>query len=177
MFIEQEKEHPRVWPSGHILLKLKWQDCILCVLWEIKVLVLGIYTFWIGWPEYQTRWRYLTTKNHRIGKIKLDKPEPLRILALVREFGILLSLIWQRKVWSFISTLNTNCDLPLACKPYGDQFQQYRDWNETLVRPRTICTFSEECSCTRLIKRGDGLLSDCTENVAEGFCGKIYLKC
>ncbi|KAM3379513.1 G-type lectin S-receptor-like serine/threonine-protein kinase SD2-5 isoform X1 [Capsicum galapagoense] len=96
-------------------------------------------------------------KNHRIGRIKSDKIEPLRFLALGNITGNLGFYYYSSEKGTFEASyqaLNTSCDLPLACKPYG------------------ICTFSEKCSCIRLIKRGDGLLSDCAENVTEGFCGR-----
>lgn len=96
-------------------------------------------------------------ENHRIGRIKSDKPEPLRFLALgnnTGNFGFYYYSVDKGKFEASYQALNTTCDLPLACRPYG------------------ICTFSEECSCIRLIKRGDGLLSDCAENVTEGLCGR-----
>ncbi|XP_009779643.1 G-type lectin S-receptor-like serine/threonine-protein kinase SD2-5 [Nicotiana tabacum] len=96
-------------------------------------------------------------ENHRIGRIKSDKPEPVRFLALGNNTGNLGFYYYSAEKGKFEASyqaLNTTCDLPLACRPYG------------------ICTFSEECSCIRLIKRGDGLLSDCAENVTEGLCGR-----
>ncbi|TMW89344.1 hypothetical protein EJD97_017312 [Solanum chilense] len=96
-------------------------------------------------------------KNYRIGRITSDKTEPLRFLALGNSTGNLGFYYYSYDKGKFEASyqaLNTSCDLPLACKPYG------------------ICTFSEKCSCIRLIKRGDGLLSDCTENVTEGICGR-----
>ncbi|CAN4120163.1 unnamed protein product [Withania somnifera] len=96
-------------------------------------------------------------ENHRIGRIKSENPEPLRFLALGNSTGNLRFYYYSPDKGKFVASykaLNTTCDLPLACKPYG------------------ICTFSDKCSCIRLIKKGDGVLSDCTENVTGGFCGR-----
>ncbi|KAG6643525.1 uncharacterized protein LOC122275368 isoform X2 [Carya illinoinensis] len=49
--------------------------------------------------------------------------------------------------------LNTTCDLPLACKPYG------------------ICTFSNACSCIRHLTKETTMSSNCSEGISGEFCG------
>ncbi|CAK9153754.1 unnamed protein product [Ilex paraguariensis] len=96
-------------------------------------------------------------KHSRIGQITSQRLEPLRFLALGTNTGNLGLYYYSPDKGNFeasFQAINTTCDLPLACKPYG------------------ICTFSNACSCIRLITRGEGLNSDCDEGISEGFCGR-----
>ncbi|XP_062094804.1 G-type lectin S-receptor-like serine/threonine-protein kinase SD2-5 [Humulus lupulus] len=83
---------------------------------------------------------------------------PLRFLALGNKTGNLGLYFYSSSKAQFeasFQALNTTCDLPLACKPYG------------------ICTFSNACSCIRLLKREEeGVNLDCGEGFPRGFCGR-----
>lgn len=96
-------------------------------------------------------------QNQKIAKLQSERIEPLRLLALGNQTGNLRLYYFSAAKGKFeasFQALNTKCDLPLACKPYG------------------ICTFSGECSCIRLITRGDKSDSDCSNGVSKGFCGR-----
>lgn len=94
-------------------------------------------------------------KNKKIAQILSQTPQPLRFLALGNKTGNLGFYSYsatKAKFESSFQALNTTCDLPLACKPFG------------------ICTFSNACSCVRqLTKVGS---SDCNGGInSGGFCG------
>ncbi|KAK3017488.1 hypothetical protein RJ639_005992 [Escallonia herrerae] len=96
-------------------------------------------------------------EGQKIAQIPSRGPEPLRFLALGNKTGNLGLYHFSPGMGKFeasFQALNATCDLPLACKPYG------------------ICTFSNTCSCIRLITRGEGSSSDCSEGIPEGFCGR-----
>ncbi|XVF65911.1 hypothetical protein PTKIN_Ptkin09bG0288800 [Pterospermum kingtungense] len=124
-------------------------------------------------------WEFKPTKNRNITFVELgpkglelfnDKHkkiaqilswrsiQPLRFLALGNKTGNLglyyYSPITQKFEASF-QALNSTCDLPLACKPYG------------------ICTFSNSCSCIRLLTKEKDMNtnSDCNEGAPRQFCG------
>lgn len=95
-------------------------------------------------------------KNKKIAQIPSHVLEPLRFLALGNKTGNLGLYFYSPIKAQFEATfqaLNTTCDLPLACKPYG------------------ICTFSNTCSCIRLLTKNEGVGSDCNEGFRGEFCG------
>ncbi|KAM7532069.1 hypothetical protein LguiB_035479 [Lonicera macranthoides] len=96
-------------------------------------------------------------KHKKIAQILSRKgPQPLRFLALGNKTGNLGLYFYSPEKGKFeasFQVLNTTCDLPLACKPYG------------------ICTFSNSCSCIRLVKGDEGSSSDCSKGVLRSFCG------
>ncbi|TYI91629.1 hypothetical protein E1A91_D02G006500v1 [Gossypium mustelinum] len=84
------------------------------------------------------------------------KVQPVRFLALGNRTGNLGIYFYSpttRKFEASFQALNTTCDLPLACKPYG------------------ICTFSNSCSCIRLLTKKNHEVSDCNQRVPSHFCG------
>ncbi|TYH81747.1 hypothetical protein ES332_D02G006500v1 [Gossypium tomentosum] len=84
------------------------------------------------------------------------KVQPVRFLALGNRTGNLGIYFYSpttRKFEASFQALNTTCDLPLACKPYG------------------ICTFSNSCSCIRLLTKKNHEVSDCNQRVPSCFCG------
>ncbi|GMN40507.1 hypothetical protein TIFTF001_009727 [Ficus carica] len=91
-------------------------------------------------------------KNKKIAQIPSQVLPPLRFLALGNRTGNLGLYFYSPSKAQFeasFQALNTTCDLPLACKPYG------------------ICTFSNACSCIRQ----DGVGSNCDGGFPRGFCG------
>ncbi|KAL1804595.1 hypothetical protein ACET3Z_027663 [Daucus carota] len=93
----------------------------------------------------------------RIAQLKSERTEPLRFLALENRTGDLRLYYFSPEKGKFESSfqaIDKKCDLPLACKPSG------------------ICTFSDECSCIRLITSGDNFASDCSTGISNGFCGR-----
>ncbi|KAJ6739672.1 hypothetical protein OIU74_004433 [Salix koriyanagi] len=83
--------------------------------------------------------------------------QPLRFLALGNKTGNMGLYFYSPEKRSFeaaFQALNTTCDLPLACRPYG------------------ICTLSNACSCIRLLTAKKGAGSDCNGGFSEGFCDK-----
>ncbi|PSS17681.1 G-type lectin S-receptor-like serine/threonine-protein kinase [Actinidia chinensis var. chinensis] len=95
-------------------------------------------------------------KYTKIARIPSRRLEPLRFLALGNETGNLGLYYYSpdnAKFEASFLAINTTCDLPWACKPYG------------------ICTLSDVCSCIRFITR-DGMNSGCSNGTSEKFCGK-----
>ncbi|XP_030479754.2 G-type lectin S-receptor-like serine/threonine-protein kinase SD2-5 isoform X3 [Cannabis sativa] len=98
-------------------------------------------------------------QGKKIAQIRSRKYDPpLRFLALGNKTGNLGLYFYSPSKAQFeasFQALNTTCDLPLACKPYG------------------ICTFSNACSCIRLLKEEEeeGVGSGCGEGFRGGFCG------
>ncbi|KAL5550669.1 hypothetical protein UlMin_000845 [Ulmus minor] len=96
-------------------------------------------------------------QNKKIAQIPSKALEPLRFLALGNKTGNLGLYFYSPSNAQFeasFEALNSTCDLPLACKPYG------------------ICTFSNSCSCVRPSTKEDGISSDCNNGgVLGGFCG------
>lgn len=93
----------------------------------------------------------------KVAQLKSERSESLRFLALENRTGDLRLYYFSPEKGKFESSfqaINTKCDLPLACKPYG------------------ICTFSDECSCIRLITSGGNFASDCSTGIINGFCGR-----
>ncbi|EXB42386.1 PAN domain-containing protein [Morus notabilis] len=91
-------------------------------------------------------------KHKKIAQIPSHVFQPLRFLALGNRTGNLGLYFYSPSKAQFeasFQALNTTCDLPLACKPYG------------------ICTFSNACSCIR----EDGVGSNCDGGFPRGFCG------
>ncbi|XP_047256983.1 uncharacterized protein LOC107857337 isoform X3 [Capsicum annuum] len=90
-------------------------------------------------------------------------------------------LLGDVKVWSsgHLSKFYTIDKCVLQLTQYGDLLLTGQDdrvgWKAGTSRQgveRLHLLGTGKCSCIRLIKRGDGLLSDCAENVTEGFCGR-----
>ncbi|XP_022890844.1 PAN domain-containing protein At5g03700 isoform X2 [Olea europaea var. sylvestris] len=97
-----------------------------------------------------------TGKHQKIDQITSEGPEPLRFLALGNNTGNLGLYHYSAEQGEFeesYEALNTSCDLPLACKPYG------------------ICTSSNMCSCIRVVE-SDGFQPDCRARNIEGLCGR-----
>ncbi|EOY04519.1 D-mannose binding lectin protein with Apple-like carbohydrate-binding domain isoform 3 [Theobroma cacao] len=93
-----------------------------------------------------------------LGDVKIAswRIQPLRFLALGNKTGNLGLYFYSPNTEKFeasFQALNSTCDLPLACKPYG------------------ICTFSNACSCIRLLTKQNGMSSDCNEGTPRKFCG------
>ncbi|MBA0830776.1 hypothetical protein Goarm_015283, partial [Gossypium armourianum] len=85
------------------------------------------------------------------------QPPSVRFLALGNETGNLGLYSYSPKKQSFeasFQVLNSKCDFPLACKPYG------------------ICTFSNACSCIRLATKEKHMVSNCSEGTSSSaqFC-------
>lgn len=97
-------------------------------------------------------------KNKKIAQIPSRVIQPLRFLALGNKTGNLGLYFYSfidSKFEATFQALNTTCDLPLACKPYG------------------ICTFSNSCSCIRLETKEERISGDCNGGIfSGGFCGK-----
>ncbi|XWS22110.1 hypothetical protein CRYUN_Cryun29cG0006500 [Craigia yunnanensis] len=95
-------------------------------------------------------------KHKKIAQIASWRIQPLRFLALGNKTGNLGLYFYSPNTEKFevsFQALNSTCDLPLACKPYG------------------ICTFSDACSCIRLLTKENDLSSDCNEGSSGQFCG------
>ncbi|XP_021291391.1 G-type lectin S-receptor-like serine/threonine-protein kinase SD2-5 isoform X2 [Herrania umbratica] len=95
-------------------------------------------------------------KHKKIAQIASWRIQPLRFLALGNKTGNLGLYFYSPNTEKFeasFQALNSTCDLPLACKPYG------------------ICTFSNACSCIRLLTKQNGMSSDCNEGTPTKFCG------
>ncbi|KAK8573091.1 hypothetical protein V6N13_099906 [Hibiscus sabdariffa] len=101
-------------------------------------------------------------KHKKIAQIVQWKVQPMRFLALGNKTGNLGLYFYSPTTQKFeasFQALNSTCDLPLACKPYG------------------ICTFSHACSCIRLITKENDIVSDCNEgNIPSHFCGRTQVK-
>ncbi|KAK7340021.1 hypothetical protein VNO77_20713 [Canavalia gladiata] len=95
-------------------------------------------------------------KYKKIAQIPSEGIHPLRFLALKNEtgnFGLYYYSPEKGKFEASFQALNTTCDLPIACRPYG------------------ICTFSNTCSCIQLLtdeNKGGG--ADCSGEISGGFC-------
>ncbi|XP_062167500.1 G-type lectin S-receptor-like serine/threonine-protein kinase SD2-5 [Alnus glutinosa] len=92
----------------------------------------------------------------KIAQILSQAPQPLRFLALGNSTGNLGLYFYSPSEGKFeasFQALNTTCDLPLACKPYG------------------ICTFSNSCSCMRGLIEENTMNSNCSEGISGGICG------
>ncbi|XVE80786.1 hypothetical protein DITRI_Ditri15bG0008300 [Diplodiscus trichospermus] len=96
-------------------------------------------------------------KHKKIAQIASWRIQPLRFLALGNRTGNLGLYCYSHDTEKFeasLQALNSTCDLPLACKPYG------------------ICTFSNACSCIRLLTKENDKKSDCNEGASrQKFCG------
>ncbi|KAL4272790.1 hypothetical protein GQ457_13G027050 [Hibiscus cannabinus] len=98
----------------------------------------------------------LNGKHKKIAQIASWKVQPMRFLALGNRTGNLGLYFYSPTTQKFeasFQALNSTCDLPLACKPYG------------------ICTFSDACSCIRLLTKENDMVSDCNnEGILSHFC-------
>ncbi|OMO55245.1 hypothetical protein COLO4_36102 [Corchorus olitorius] len=101
-------------------------------------------------------------KHKKIAQIASWRIQPLRFLALGNKTGNLGLYFYSPisgKFEASFQALNSTCDLPLACKPYG------------------ICTFSNACSCIRLLKKeNDKNSADCNEGNPKNFCGGVQVE-
>ncbi|KAJ9179634.1 hypothetical protein P3X46_007984 [Hevea brasiliensis] len=102
---------------------------------------------------------FFNDKHHKIAQILSSKriQQPLRFLALGNKTGNLGLYFYspdKQRFEAAFQALNTTCDLPLSCKPYG------------------ICTFSSTCSCIRFLTKENGMDSDCGDGISGGFCGR-----
>ncbi|XP_034693279.1 G-type lectin S-receptor-like serine/threonine-protein kinase SD2-5 [Vitis riparia] len=97
-------------------------------------------------------------KHKKIAQILSQRLEPLRFMSLGNGTGNLGLYYYSSDKGKFetsFQALNTTCDLPLACEPYG------------------ICTFSNACSCIRFVKKTEERMrSSCDEGHPRGFCGR-----
>ena len=97
-------------------------------------------------------------QHRKIAQIRSQRIEPLRFMSLGNGTGNLGLYYYSSEKGKFetsFQALNTTCDLPLACEPYG------------------ICTFSNSCSCIRFVKRTEEKMrSRCGEGYRRGFCGR-----
>ncbi|KAA8517690.1 hypothetical protein F0562_015164 [Nyssa sinensis] len=97
-------------------------------------------------------------KQRKIAQIPSQRHESLQFLALSNRTGNMGLYYYSPNDGKFKSSfqaLNSTCDLPLACKPYG------------------ICTLSNVCSCIRFVNSDDKLNPGCsTEGNPGGFCGE-----
>ncbi|KAF5737276.1 D-mannose binding lectin protein with Apple-like carbohydrate-binding domain isoform 1 [Tripterygium wilfordii] len=94
-------------------------------------------------------------KHKKIAQISSQRLEPLRFLALENRTGNMGLYFYSSKEGKFkaaFQALNTTCDLPLACKPYG------------------VCTFSNSCSCIQLMTKESMKNSNCSEGIPGKFC-------
>ncbi|XP_054782968.1 EP1-like glycoprotein 3 isoform X2 [Prosopis cineraria] len=94
-------------------------------------------------------------KYKKIARIPSPRSHPIRFLALNNETGNLGLYYYsaeKAKFAAFFHALNSTCDLPIACGPYG------------------ICTFSNACSCIQLSTKESGGSSECTAEISGGFC-------
>ncbi|XP_050244093.1 PAN domain-containing protein At5g03700 isoform X2 [Quercus robur] len=92
-------------------------------------------------------------KYKKIAQITSQENQLLRFLALGNATGNLGLYFYspeERKFEASYQALNTTCDLPLACKPYG------------------ICTFSNACSCIGLLTNAKS--PNCSGAISGGFC-------
>ncbi|XP_021655162.2 G-type lectin S-receptor-like serine/threonine-protein kinase SD2-5 isoform X2 [Hevea brasiliensis] len=97
--------------------------------------------------------------HHKMAKISLSKRihHPLGFLALGNKTGNLGLYFYspdKQRFEAAFQALNTTCDLPLSCKPYG------------------ICTFYGTCSCIQFLTNEKGMGSDCSDGFSGGFCGR-----
>lgn len=104
-------------------------------------------------------------KGKKIAQINPSEEtiQPLRFMALGNQTGNLRLYFYSPSVEKFdasFQVLNTTCDLPLACNPYG------------------ICTLSSACSCIQVLTKENetstsSTSSNCIEGISsDGFCGR-----
>lgn len=104
-------------------------------------------------------------KGKKIAQINPSEEtiQPLRFMALGNQTGNLRLYFYSPSLEKFdasFQVLNTTCDLPLACNPYG------------------ICTLSSACSCIQLLTKENetstpSTSSNCIEGISsDGFCGR-----
>lgn len=95
----------------------------------------------------------------KIAQISSQEHQLLRFLALGNSTGNLGLYFYSPERGKFeasFQALNTTCDLPLACKPYG------------------ICTLSNTCSCIGVLTNGRS--SNCSEGISGGFCNNSQVE-
>ncbi|KAJ1379791.1 S-locus-specific glycoprotein/EP1, partial [Sesbania bispinosa] len=94
-------------------------------------------------------------KYKKIAQIPSKGIHPLRFLALKNEtgnFGLYYYSPEKGKFEASFQALNSTCDLPIACRPYG------------------ICTFSNTCSCIQLFTNENKGNADCSGEFSGGLC-------
>lgn len=87
--------------------------------------------------------------SHRIGRIEQPLIRFLEVGNKTGNLGLYSYKPEKGKFEASFQAVNNTCDLPVACKPYG------------------ICTFSNSCSCIKVVSNGD-----CSSNEEEGFSMK-----
>ncbi|XP_010256967.1 PREDICTED: G-type lectin S-receptor-like serine/threonine-protein kinase SD2-5 [Nelumbo nucifera] len=100
-------------------------------------------------------------KHRKIAQMTANADEPVRFLALGDKTGNLGLYHYSPEIGKFeasFQALNTTCDLPLACEPYG------------------ICTFSDTCACLQLSRGSGHTVSNCSEGFSNGFCGEDHVE-
>ncbi|KAL1321889.1 hypothetical protein AAHE18_14G158700 [Arachis hypogaea] len=89
-------------------------------------------------------------------EIQSNRIHPLSFLALKNDtgnFGLYYYSPEKANFQASFQALNSTCDLPIACRPYG------------------ICTFSNSCSCIQILSKDDSeISSDCSSAVSGSFC-------
>ncbi|XP_020977211.1 PAN domain-containing protein At5g03700 isoform X1 [Arachis ipaensis] len=95
-------------------------------------------------------------KYKKIAEIQSNRIHPLSFLALKNDtgnFGLYYYSPEKANFQASFQALNSTCDLPIACRPYG------------------ICTFSNSCSCIQILSKDDSeISSDCSSAVSGSFC-------
>lgn len=94
-------------------------------------------------------------KYKKIAQIQTQGIHPLRFLALKNEtgnFGLYYYSPEKAKFEASYQALNSTCDLPVACRPYG------------------VCTFSNACTCIQLMTYENKGSSECSGDISGGFC-------
>ncbi|XP_014497447.1 EP1-like glycoprotein 4 [Vigna radiata var. radiata] len=94
-------------------------------------------------------------KYKKIAQIPSKGVQPLRFLALNNDtgnFGLYYYSPEKGKFEASFQALNSTCDLPISCRPYG------------------VCTFSNSCYCIQLLTNENKGGADCSGQISGGFC-------
>ncbi|XP_021901307.1 LOW QUALITY PROTEIN: G-type lectin S-receptor-like serine/threonine-protein kinase SD2-5 [Carica papaya] len=121
------------------------------------------YSYWEFKPTQNRNISYLGlgTKglelyNDKSQIAQIPSIQPPRFLSLENttgNLGLYIFSAMKKKFEASFQALKNTCDLPLACNPYG------------------ICTFSNSCSCIRLLlKQTQMRNSACGKEISDGFC-------
>ncbi|XP_058114151.1 PAN domain-containing protein At5g03700 isoform X1 [Magnolia sinica] len=99
--------------------------------------------------------KLFNSQYHKIAQVPTNGQEPIRFLALSKT-GNLRFYYYSPHSGKFEASfqlLNSTCDLPLTCGPYG------------------ICSSSSTCTCMGFSKWPKRVQSECDEAFSAGFCG------
>ncbi|PIA58071.1 hypothetical protein AQUCO_00500182v1 [Aquilegia coerulea] len=94
-------------------------------------------------------------KVRKLAQILPKRLEPLRFLALEKNTGNLKFYHYSALKGKFeasFEAINSTCDLPMACGPYG------------------ICTFSNNCTCIQFSRKMYRHDPNCSEDFSSKFC-------